>query len=371
MTTRTSLAGHGRRTAPVRRVPGTLLACLLLLPLLLAGPAAVPAWAGKKAADLVADGQPIDLHQEKYRQLFRELEKKHHFSAKELETIFAGQTISRRVLELMDRQWEARPYYKYAPLFLTPKNIRKGRENLRRYRSLLDRIEQRFGVDREIVVAIWGIETRYGTHQGKFNVLQTLNTLFDAYPRRSKFFRKQLVHFLLLCRENNVDPRTVMGSYAGAFGQTQFIPSSFRAYAVSFDGDSRRDVWNSVPDVLASIANYLKRFGWTLHGPIYADIGHELKDHRLLAARLKGRKGRVPVELVRRVQGLDLPSSPGNRPLSIVGLELAPGSGHEMRYIAAYPNFQAITQWNHSNRYAMAVTELAQAFRTADSRRSQ
>ncbi len=339
-----------------------ILACLLLLPLLLAGPAPGMAATGKKAADLVTDGQPIDLQQEKYRRLFRELEEKHRFSPEELQTIFSGQTISRRVLELMDRQWEARPYYKYAPLFLTRRNIEQGREKLRRYRALLDRIEQRFGVDREIVVAIWGIETRYGTHQGGFNVLQTLNTLFDAYPRRSKFFRKQLVHFLVLCRDNKVDPRTVKGSYAGAFGQTQFIPSSFRAYAVSFDGDSRRDVWNSVPDVLASIANYLKHFDWTLDAPIYADIGHELRDRRLLAARLKGRKGRVPVDLVRRAQGVDIPPSPGNRPLSIVGLELPPGGRYTMRYIAAYPNFQAITQWNHSNRYAMAVTELAEAF---------
>ncbi len=363
MITRTRPIGccHGRRTSRPCRLPRTLFTCLLLLAFLLSGPPPGSATAGKKAADLVTDGQPIDLQQKKYRQLFHELENKHHFKPEELQAIFANQTISRRVLELMDRQWEARPYYKYAPLFLTRQNIDKGRENLRRYRTLLDRIEQRFGVDREVVVAIWGIETRYGTHQGGFNVLQTLNTLFDAYPRRSKFFRRQLVHFLLLCRENQVDPRSVMGSYAGAFGQTQFIPSSFRAYAVSFDGDTRRDVWNSVPDVLASIANYLKRFGWTLHGPIYTDIGYELKDHRLLAARLKGRKGRVSADLVRKAQGVDIPPSPGNRPLTIVGLELPPGSDHEMRYIAAYPNFQAITEWNHSNRYAMAVTELAEA----------
>ncbi len=358
-------SGHCQLPCPCRLPASLLLVCLLLLPLFPAGQVTDAAAARKKAADLVTDGQPIDLHQAKYQRLFRELEKKHHFSPEELQAIFSGLTISRRVLELMDRQWEARPYYKYAPLFLTRQNIEKGREKLRQYRQLLDRIEQRFGVDRAVVVAIWGIETRYGTHQGGFNVLQTLNTLFDAYPRRSKFFRTQLIHFLVLCRENKVDPRKIEGSYAGAFGQTQFIPSSFRAYAVSFDGDSRRDVWNSVPDVLASIANYLKRFGWTLNAPIYVDIGHELKDRRLLAARLKGRKGRVPADLVRRVQGVDIPPSPGNRPLSIVALELAPGGRYAMRYVAAYPNFQAITEWNHSNRYAMAVSELAEAIGAA------
>lgn len=315
----------------------------------------------KKAADLVKDGQPIDLQQEKYRQLFQELRDKHHFREDELKRYFNGLTISKRVLELMDRQWEARPYYKYYPLFITPKNILQGRKKLQQHRELLDRIEEAFGVDREVVIAIWAIESRFGSHQGKFNVLQTLNTLFDAYPRRSRFFRTQLVHFLLLCRENGIDPKSVKGSYAGAFGQTQFIPSSFRAYAVSFDGNEQRDVWHSVPDILASIANYLKRYHWTLRAPIYVELGHELRDPRLIAAQLKGRKGRVAWDIVRQAQGIDIPPSPGNRPLSIVALELGPKSAHRIRYVAGYPNFQAITEWNHSNRYAMAVAELAEA----------
>ncbi len=346
---------------PGRPRPGLYLLIGLLVGLVLVLPPA--ALAKPKAADLVTDGQPIDLNQAKYQKLFGELEKEYQFTPAELEEIFSGQTISRRVLELMDKQWEARPYYKYAPLFLTPGKISKGKEKLRQYRELLDQIEERFGVDREIVIAIWGIETRYGEFLGGFNVLRTLNTLFAAYPRRSAFFRKQLVHFLLLCRENGVDPRTVKGSYAGAFGQTQFIPSSFRAYAVSFDGDTRRDVWNSVPDVLASIANYLKTFGWKLDAPIYAELGPELKSQKLLSAYLKGRKAKLPLEEVEKLQQLDLPPCPGPCKVTIVGLELPPGSKNTMRYIAGYPNFQAITAWNHSNRYAMAVTELAEAFK--------
>ena len=349
-----SFFGRNSRTALSAILLTVFLFCLPSAPL-----------AGKpKAADLVKDGQPVDLRQPKYQELFKELEQKYQFSPRELQQIFKGQVISKRVLELMDRQWEAKPYYKYAPLFLTQNNIAAGKKKLKQYKELLDKVEQEFGVDREIVVAIWGIETRYGTRQGSFNVLQTLNTLFDAYPRRSKFFRNQLIHFLVLCKENNVDPHTVQGSYAGAFGQTQFIPSSFRAYAVSFDGNEQRDVWNSIPDVLASIANYLKQFHWTLHAPIYAELGHDLKDRHLITANLKGRKGRVDWQVVRDVQNPDIPPSPGNRPLSIVGLELDPKkSGKKFRYIAAYPNFQAITEWNHSNRYAMAVTELAEAFK--------
>lgn len=124
----------------------------------------------------------------------------------------------------------------------------------------------------------------------------TLNTMFDAYPRRRDFYRKQLIHYLLLCRDNKVDPLQINGSYGGAFGQTQFIPSSFREYAVDFDHDGRRDVWNSIPDVLASIANYLHRYGWVHGTPIYQELGNTLRDARLTAAYKKGRKGKLAWE---------------------------------------------------------------------------
>jgi len=340
----------------------TAISAALLVAFLFCLPAASPG-SKPKAADLVKNGQPIDLAQSKYQKLFKELEQKHKFSQQELQQIFKGQVISKRVLELMDSQWESKPYYNYFPLFITRKSIASGKKKLSNHKELLNKIEHEFGVDREIVVAIWGIESRYGTHQGGFNVLQTLNTLFDAYPRRAEFFRSQLINFLVLCKENNIDPHDVEGSYAGAFGQTQFIPSSFQTYAVSFDGNDQRDVWNSIPDILASIANYLKQFHWTLDGPIYAELGHTLKDNRLIAAKNKGRNGRIDWQVVRDAQKSDIPQSPNNRPLSIVALELDPKKSKEkFRYIAAYPNFQAITHWNHSNRYAMAVTELAEAF---------
>jgi len=326
-------------------------------------PAAAQAGKAPKAADLVQDGQLIDLQQPKYRKLFRELEQ-HGFRQDELRQIFQGQTISKRVLELMDRPWEAKPYYKYFPLFITEQNIRTGKAKLREHKELLDRIEQKFGVNREIIVAIWAVETKYGTNQGDFSVLQTLNTIFDAYPKRSDFFRKELVHFLLLCKENGIDPQKVKGSYAGAFGQAQFIPTSFRSYAVSFDGNKQCDLWNSVPDALASIANYLQRHGWTLDTPVYAELGRALKDKRLREAMDKGRKGRAAWQLVRDTQRADMPPSPGGRPLSIVRLDLDPQqSGDEFRYVAGYPNFQVITEYNHSNFYAMAAAELAEAFK--------
>ena len=170
-----------------------------------------------KAADLVTDGQAINLQQDKYKTLFKELREKHHFTQAEIDRLFTGIQIDKRVLELMDKQWEAKPYYAYWPLFITPAVIARGKQEIKANQQILDRIEKELGVNREVVVAIWGIESRFGEHRGKFGVFKTLNTLFDAYPRRSSFFRDQLVDFLLLCREDKFDILAVTGSYAGAF----------------------------------------------------------------------------------------------------------------------------------------------------------
>lgn len=344
-------------------------ACIVLFSCLLAGCAwfspaaraggavAGPGQPAPLAADLVSDGQLIELTSPRYQELFAELRDRHGFSQEELDRIFSGVSIKKRVLELMDTQWEARPYFEYYPKFITPKIIERGKKLLAEHRELLERVEKEFGVEKEIVVAIWGVETRFGDNRGSFSLFQTLNTMFDAYPRRSKFYREQLMEFLLLCRENGVEPLTVNGSYGGAFGQTQFIPSSFRLYAVDFDGDGRRDVQESVPDVLASIANYLKRFGWTLKAPVYRELGDKLKGEKLEKAYAQGRRGFVSPAEVKKIQGVTLPPSPDNRELTIVGLELKDGG---MRYVAGYPNFQAVTKWNNSNRYAMVIAELAE-----------
>ena len=333
-----------------------LLALCLLLPPLAAGSETAP----PPPADLARDGQAVDLDSALYRELFAELVEEHGFNRRELAEIFAGLTINRRVLELMDTQWEAQPYHRYAPRLLTWWNVGNGRVLLARHQELLARIEAEFGVEREIIVAIWGVESNYGSTEGAFNIFQAMNTLFAAYPRRSDFYRQQLIELLLLSRENGIDPRVIRGSYGGAFGQAQFIPSSFRAHAVDFDGSGRRDIQNSVPDVLASIANYLRHFGWRFGAPLYAELGDRLADPRLEEARLAARAGLLPREEIEALQGVSLPPVADNRLLRIVGLELADGG---WRYLAAYPNFQAITHWNNSYRYAMAVIQLAEKFR--------
>lgn len=311
--------------------------------------------------EAVYNGEPIDLTSSRYTDLFTKLTNEYNFSEQELNTLFNGVTVDERVLHLINSQYEARPYYQYLALFFTPAIVDVGKQKLAEHKDLLERIEQQFGVDREYLIAIWGVETRFGQSLGKYNVFRTLNTLYDGYPRRSAFFGRQLVHFLLLCRENSIDPKSVKGSYAGAFGQTQFIPSSFREYAVSFDGDDKRDVFQSVPDILASIANYLKRSHWVFKSPVYAYIGTELHSQELHDIYSKGRKGKIDWRKVVETQQVDIPRPPGDKPLTIVGFKISPLPGGSYKYFAGYPNFQAITAWNHSNKYAMAVAKLAQA----------
>jgi peptidoglycan lytic transglycosylase B len=329
-----------------------------------------PGWCEGGAADQPqridaagADNQLIDLSSERYRQFFRELEEQQHFTAEELGRLFQGVRVDQLVLELMDKPGEAKPYYRYRPLFITPSAIAMGKQSLEEYRPLFDRIEAEFGVDREIVVAIWGIESRFGFNQGGFNLFRTLNTLFDRYPRRSAFFRNELIQFLLLCRDNGIDPLTVFGSYAGAFGQAQFMPSSFREYAVDFDGDKHCDLIGSRDDVFASIANYLRSFGWTLHAPVYAELGNRLGAGVPVDARNPGQKVLLDWRLLADLQQRALPRPPLNGKLSIVGLEQSPESGGGRRYIACYPNFRALTAYNRSEKYAMVISELAEAFK--------
>lgn len=335
---------------------------LVALPAKAANISSVPA-SRLLAADMVEDNQPIDLKNSKYADLFKELIEKHKFDNGALEKLFSGLRIDRKVLVLMDKQWEAKPYYQYWPRFITASVIRKGKKNIEKYQHLLDKIEKEIGVNRETIVAIWAIESRFGSNTGGFNLFRTLNTLFDAYPRRSDFFRKELLNFLLLCRANDIDPLSVKGSYAGAFGQAQFMPSSYNAYAIDFDGNGKINLISSMPDVFGSIASYLKTFGWVLSSPVYADIGNDLHSVKLIQIYNKGRKGRVDWRYVAETQEISLPRPPKNGQLSIVGLQLGPDQNSHMRYIAGYPNFHAITHYNHSHKYAMAVSELAKALR--------
>lgn len=322
-----------------------------------------PLFAELKASEQVEDNQPINISAAAYREYFTELSRNHGFSQQELTRLFSGVSIDRKVLELMDKQWESKPYYQYRARFISPDVIASGKNYLQQHADLFDRIEKKFGVDREVIVAIWAVESRYGKHQGTYQVFRTLNTLFAAYPRRSDYFRKELTSFLLLCRDNGIDPLSVNGSYAGAFGQAQFMPSSYLSYAQDFDGDNKRDLLNSLPDTFASIGYYLNRFGWRLHAPLYRHAGTSLRDPALMTVVDQGRQGKVNWRQLSGIQQIFLPRPAGSGLLALLAFEKSPDDGGGFRYIAAYPNLLTITEYNHSTRYAMVVSELTERFR--------
>ena len=165
------------------------------------------------------------------------------------------------------KTWE-----EYKKIFIEEKRIVNGKLFLAEYNDLFDRVENEYGVPREIIASILGVETRYGNVKGSYKVLDSLATLGFDFPRRSKFFKSELIQFFQLTRENNLDIYSIQGSYAGAMGYGQFISSSYRAYAVDYDGDGYADLFNSVPDAIASIANYLKVHGWKRNGHVVQKV---------------------------------------------------------------------------------------------------
>ncbi|MFM7783589.1 MAG: lytic murein transglycosylase B, partial [Gammaproteobacteria bacterium] len=195
----------------------------------------------------------------------------HGFKPAELRRLFAQAERKDAILEAIARPAEKRlTWGEYRKLFITPARIDGGVAFWRANSAELARAGERFGVAPEIVVAIIGVETRYGGNMGSWRVLDALTTLAFDYPPRSQFFGSELEQYLVMTREQGFDPLSLKGSYAGAMGMGQFIPSSFRAYAVDFDGDARADIWNSRSDAIGSVANYFNRHGWT-HGERVVD----------------------------------------------------------------------------------------------------
>ncbi len=314
-----------------------LLSLILLLPALAAG-----------ATD------PERLRQD----FITEMTSRHGFDAATLERLLAQAEVKQSILEAIARPAEKRlDWGQYRKIFLTRERIRGGLRYWQRHADTLARAEQRYGVPPEIIVAIIGVETRYGRHAGRYRVLDALSTLGFHYPPRAAFFRRELGEFLLLAREEGVDPTTLLGSYAGAMGKPQFIPSSFRAYAVDFDSDGRRDIWKNDADVIGSVANYFARHGWRRGEPVARRV-------RALA-RVSGtlaEAGYKPHTTVGRLlaDGLRLATPlPESLPAALLALR----DGERTEHWVVLNNFYAITRYNHSPLYAMAVFQLADSLR--------
>lgn len=288
------------------------------------------------------------------REFVGQMVARHGFDEKILTYWLQDVEQQKTALEAIARPAEAKPWKDYRPIFITSRRISKGVEFWQANRELLARAEQHYGVPAEIIVAIIGVETFYGKRIGSYPVLDALTTLGFDYPPRASFFRKELEQFLLMSREEKFDPRTLKGSYAGAMGMPQFISSSFRAYAVDFDGDGQRDLWNSTADVVGSVANYFSRHGWQSGKPIVT------RASVIKPADDLGDKQMKPHKTVADFKQLGVsPMKPFSNEEMATLLKLQGSDGDE--YWLGLHNFYVITRYNHSPLYAMAVYQLSQA----------
>ena len=287
-----------------------------------------------------------------------EMHQKQQFDKAQLNAVFADVEVKESILKAISRPAEkSKPWYDYRKIFITDKRIKGGVNFWQDNAEALAKAEQQYGVPAEIIIAILGVETSYGGNVGSYRVVDALSTLAFRYPPRSKFFRSELGHFLVLTREEGMTILSPVGSYAGAMGLGQFMPSSYRAYAVDFDGDGQRDIWTNPTDAIGSIANYLARHGWQRGEP----IAHPSSVIGSVPTTLlkKGSKPALnPVEL--KQAGVSLNAVPDDAK-KVALITLTQPQGEE--YWVTRQNFYSITRYNHSRMYAMAVTQLAEAIR--------
>ena len=309
------------------------------------------AMAGAVGAEEVAYG----THPEA-RRLIDEMVETEGFDAAELEALFAGARRKDSILEAIARPAEkTKPWHEYRKIFVTDSRANKGLDFYREYSESLQRAERQFGVPAEIITAIIGVETLYGRNKGRYRVVDALSTLAFDYEPRAPFFRSELKHYLLMTREQGLPVDELKGSYAGAMGYGQFIPSSWRNYAVDFDGDGVIDIIDNPVDAIGSVANYFKRHRWRPGLPVTARarvvdgfrtewMNDGLKPTRSLAVLASG--GIYPT--------VEMAPDTLATPIAFEG-----ASGEE--YWLGWHNFYVITRYNHSAMYAMSVYQLSKA----------
>ena len=295
----------------------------------------------------------LDLAREDVRSFAAEMEKKHGFDATWLDAILSDAASQPRIIELMTKPAEAvMPWYAYRDHFMTAERIDAGVAFWSEHRAEIARVAKETGVAAHVIVGILGAETFFGRITGKYRVVDALSTLAFDYPPRSSYFRAELEQFLLLAREEDIDTKIVQGSYAGAMGNAQFMPRSYRSWAVDGDGDGKRDLWGSWPDVIASVANYLADHGWRAGEPVVvpASLWFPRAD-ALVAGKL------APDSTVKalRDRGLAFETTQGAAAPALF-IKVDGDGGPELR--AGFHNFGVITRYNRSVLYALAVNDL-------------
>jgi membrane-bound lytic murein transglycosylase B len=311
------------------------------------------------AALLTLCAQPaaaIDTKRADVKEFIDHMADTYSFKKRALRKLLKGAEFQPAIVEAMDKPAEkAKLWYEYRPIFVTERRIQEGIEFWTAHRQALDQASIRSGVAPEYLAAILGVETLYGRRMGNYRVLDALATLSFDYPARAKFFRDELEQFLLLTRDGHLDPKTLKGSYAGAMGAPQFMPSNYRRYGVDADADGRIDLWGDWPDVCASVGNYLKEHGWNSGEPVLEEAS--VAPER--AADLDGRKLTLSETVASLMaKGVSFESAlPEDAPTILIAADEADG----VRWRVGYNNFYVITRYNHSALYAMAVYELATA----------
>ncbi len=291
----------------------------------------------------------------------QEMSEEFGFLSEPLKAIFADAQRKQAILDAISRPAErVKQWKEYRPIFITQSRVDKGLEFWSKNQDALQRAEQEYGVPAEFIVAIIGVETIYGGNTGSYRVIDALSTLAFDYPPRAPFFRQQLKEYLLLTREEQVNPLTLKGSYAGAMGLPQFMPGSFRAYAVDFDHDGHIDIWQNPTDAVGSVANYFIKHGWQPGQPVV--VRADLKN---IALAEKGLSDSLdPKITVQQLQKLSwTPRTSLEAGLNVTAFRLEAEHGNE--YWIGLANFHAITRYNRSVMYAMAVNELAQLLAAA------
>ncbi len=312
---------------------------------------ALPAWAESAAAENYAE-HPAALA------LIEEMTAQHDFDAGSLRQIFAQAQKKQNILDAIARPAEkTKPWKEYRNIFLTASRIDKGVVFWRDNQSVLERAQSVFGVPPEIVVAIIGVETRYGGNTGSHRVIDALSTLAFDYPKRSRFFTRELKQFLLLAREQRQDPLALKGSYAGAMGYGQFMPSSYRAYAVDFDADEFTDIWSNTADAIGSVANYFKRHGWR-SGEAIVGRARISRDYDRGAVNQSLKPAHTLAELKQKGFTPLADYKPEER-ATVIKLQ----GEHGAEFWLGLQNFYVITRYNRSRLYAMAVYQLSEAIK--------
>lgn len=297
------------------------------------------------------------------QQFIEAMADRHGFDAVALNRLFAqARPCLSAARAMTDQVVQPLPWPRYRSHFVNAWNIRHGVRFWQRHAAALARARQVYGVPEEVIVAIIGVETRYGKTRPRFPEFDTLATLAFDYPRRAEFFRGELEQYLLLMREEHRNPRSAKGSFAGAMGIPQFMPSSYRSYAVDFNRDGRRDLWGSASDAIGSVANYLKAYGWQAGQPVVvrARLPHEAEQDfaAYVSTSLK------PEWSAEELQSLGLVPAERLSPAALAALLAVEGEGGR-EYWLGFDNFYAITRYNRSLHYALAVYQLSREIRSA------